>query len=49
MMKIAGLGVAFNAKARVQMEAPARLNSHSLKDILFLLGLTREDQVELLR
>ena len=49
MMMIAGLGVAFNAKARVQMEAPARLNRESLRDVLYLLGLTRGEQEELLQ
>jgi len=49
MMGIAGLGVAFNAKQKVQLEAPARLNSNSLLDILYLLGLTKEEQEELLR
>lgn len=49
MMGIAGLGVAFNAKARVQMEAPARLNSESLLNVLYLLGLSKAEQDELLR
>ncbi|KAF2493319.1 phosphoserine phosphatase serb [Lophium mytilinum] len=49
MMSVAGLGVAFNAKARVQMEAPARLNSQSLLDILYLLGISKEEQEVLLR
>ena len=49
MMGVAGLGVAFNAKPKVQLEAPARLNSNSLLDVLYLLGLTKEEQEELLR
>src|SRR5215469_12935480 len=49
MMGVAGLGVAFNAKQKVQLEAPAKLNSNSLLDILYLLGLTKEEQEELLR
>jgi phosphoserine phosphatase len=49
MMGVVGLGVAFNAKQKVQLEAPARLNSNSLLDILYLLGLTKEEQEELLR
>ncbi|KAK7706107.1 Phosphoserine phosphatase [Botryosphaeria dothidea] len=49
MMAIAGLGVAFNAKARVQMEAPARLNSESLLNVLYLLGFSKAEQEELLR
>ena len=48
MMAVAGLGLAFNAKSRVQMEAPARLNSHSLMDVLYLLGLGAAEQRELL-
>ncbi|KAB2580231.1 Phosphoserine phosphatase SerB [Lasiodiplodia theobromae] len=49
MMGIAGLGIAYNAKARVQMEAPARLNSESLLDVLYLLGFSKSEQEELLR
>ncbi|KAF2138532.1 uncharacterized protein K452DRAFT_290668 [Aplosporella prunicola CBS 121167] len=49
MMGIAGLGVAFNAKARVQMEAPARLNQESLLNVLYLLGITKAEQDELLK
>lgn len=48
MMALAGLGLAFNAKSRVQMEAPARLNSRSLMDVLYLLGLGAAEQRELL-
>jgi phosphoserine phosphatase len=47
MLGTAGLGVAWNAKPRVQMEASARLNGESLLDLLYLFGLTREE-VELL-
>lgn len=49
MMGLAGFGLAFNAKPKVQQEAPARLNSTSLLDVLYLLGFTREEQEELLR
>ena len=48
MMAITGLGLAFNAKSRVQMEAPARLNSRSLMDVLYLLGVGAAEQRELL-
>lgn len=48
MMKVAGLGVAFNAKPKVQLAAPARVNSSSLLDILYLLGFTKEEQDRLL-
>lgn len=47
MMEAAGLGVAWNAKPRVQMEADARLNGSSLLDLLYLFGFTREE-IELL-
>ncbi|KAL1859728.1 Phosphoserine phosphatase [Diaporthe australafricana] len=43
MMDTAGLGVAWNAKPRVQMEAGARLNGDSLLDLLYLFGFTREE------
>ncbi|RYP82509.1 hypothetical protein DL769_001615 [Monosporascus sp. CRB-8-3] len=43
MLGTAGLGVAWNAKPRVQMEASARLNGESLLDLLYLFGFTRED------
>jgi phosphoserine phosphatase len=47
MMWTAGLGVAFNAKPRVQQQAPTRLNSSSLMDVLYLLGLTEQEAREL--
>ncbi|OAA47083.1 phosphoserine phosphatase [Metarhizium rileyi] len=43
MLGKAGLGVAWNAKPRVQMEADARLNSKSLLDLLYLFGFTAEE------
>ncbi|KAK0628168.1 HAD-like domain-containing protein [Bombardia bombarda] len=43
MMEAAGLGVAWNAKPMVQMEADARLNGDSLLDLLYLFGLTAEE------
>ncbi|RYP53233.1 hypothetical protein DL768_001737 [Monosporascus sp. mg162] len=43
MLGTAGLGVAWNAKPRVQMEASARLNGESLLDLLYLFGFTSED------
>jgi len=48
MMGVAGLGVAFNAKEKVQREAPARLNSTSLMDVMYLLGYSKEEQEKLL-
>ena len=44
-----GLAVAFNAKAKVQLEAPNRINSTSLKDLLFLLGKDQKEIDELTR
>jgi phosphoserine phosphatase len=49
MMKAAGLGVAFNAKPLVQMEAKARLNGDSLLDLLYLFGFTAEEIQTLIR
>ncbi|KAJ4153961.1 hypothetical protein LMH87_010426 [Akanthomyces muscarius] len=43
MLDKAGLGVAWNAKPRVQMEAAARLNGDSLLDLLYLFGFTAEE------
>ncbi|ODA83601.1 hypothetical protein RJ55_02116 [Drechmeria coniospora] len=43
MLEKAGLGVAWNAKPRVQMEADARLNGESLLDLLFLFGFTSDE------
>ena len=41
MLGQAGLGVAVNAKERVQREAGARLNGRmALLDVLFLMGMT---------
>lgn len=47
MLHAAGLGVAWRAKSKVQLEAPTRINGESLVDILYLLGLEREDILEL--
>ena len=48
MLKEAGLGVAWRAKSKVQLEAPTRLNGESLVDILYLLGLGGGDVKELI-
>jgi len=47
MMHKAGLGVAFNAKSTVQLEAPCRINSKTLMDVLYVLGLSKEEQGQL--
>lgn len=49
MMGAAGLGVAFNAKPVVQMEAEARLNGDSLLDLLHIFGLTAEEMQTLIQ
>ncbi|KAK3695908.1 Phosphoserine phosphatase [Vermiconidia calcicola] len=43
MMHAAGLGIAFNAKPKVQEAAPARLNSPTLLDIMYILGFTKQE------
>ena len=44
MLQTAGLGVAWRAKSKVQMEAPARLNvGESMLDLAYLLGLTKRE------
>ncbi|CAG8537570.1 13123_t:CDS:2 [Ambispora gerdemannii] len=43
MLGKAGLGIAFNAKPRVQEKARTRINQHSLKYVLYLLGYTEEE------
>lgn len=48
MLWAAGLGVAVNAKPKVQLDAPGRLNGRmALEDLLFLLGKTADDVEEL--
>ena len=47
MLHAAGLGVAWRAKSKVQLEAPTRINGESLVEILHLLGLDSEDIAEL--
>lgn len=47
MMEAAGLGVAWNAKPRVQMEASARINGDSLLDLLHLFGFNAEEVQQL--
>ncbi|RPA74578.1 phosphoserine phosphatase serb [Ascobolus immersus RN42] len=52
MMAKAGLGVAVNAKVKVQREAPVRVNplgGKGLQEILYLMGLSDVDIEELLR
>ncbi|KAK5733609.1 Phosphoserine phosphatase [Elasticomyces elasticus] len=49
MMHAAGLGVAFNAKPKVQAAAPARLNTESLLSVAFMLGCTGEQIADVLK
>jgi phosphoserine phosphatase len=49
MMGVAGLGVAFNAKVKVQRNAPTRLNSPTMLDLLYLLGFNADDISHLLQ
>ncbi|KAI8909380.1 HAD-like domain-containing protein [Powellomyces hirtus] len=47
MLAAAGLGIAFNAKPKVQKEARARINQTSLRNVLYLLGYTDDDAKQL--
>lgn len=48
MMMAAGLGVAVNAKKKVQREAPTRVNGEgALGDVLFLMGFTGDEMDDL--
>lgn len=49
MLNEAGLGVAWRAKSKVQLEAPTRLNGESLVDILYLMGFSERDIKELIK
>lgn len=48
MMYKAGLGIAFNAKPTVQAEAPCRINTKTLRDVLYILGLSEDEQSQLI-
>jgi len=47
MLGKAGLGIAFNAKARVREQADTHINQQSLESILYLLGLSEREMTEL--
>lgn len=49
MLAESELGVAFNAKPKVQQQAKARINQPSLINILYLLGYSGSDILHLLR
>lgn len=42
-MGVSGFGIAWNAKPKVQAEAPCQLNSKTLLDALYVLGYTDEE------
>lgn len=42
MMQVAGWGIAWNAKPKVQKEAPCCLNTKSLQDVLYIMGFNDE-------
>jgi phosphoserine phosphatase len=46
MLEVAGLGIAFNAKAALRAAADAALNVPFLDTVLFVLGIPREEIVE---
>ena len=43
MLRVAGLGVAFNAKPVVRAQADTSVNVPYLDTVLFLLGISREE------
>lgn len=47
MMSVGGWGVAWNAKPKVQKEAPCCLNTKSLQDILYIMGFSDSEIVGL--
>lgn len=47
MLQRAGLGVAFNAKPKVQSVSKARVNQPSLRNVLYLMGLDDQQIIDL--
>jgi len=47
MLGRAGLGIAFNAKARVREQADFHINQQNLDSILYLLGLSEREMAEI--
>lgn len=47
MLGKAGLGIAFNAKARVREQADFHINQQNLDSILYLLGLSEREMAEI--
>jgi len=48
MMSVAGFGIAWNAKPKVQKMAPCCLNTDSLQDILYIMGYSDEEIIHLI-
>jgi len=48
MMGVAGLGIAFNAKHTVVIDAPSSIQTPNIQDILFVLGFSEAEQKELI-
>lgn len=49
MMHKAGLGIAFNAKPKVQQQAPVKLNADGLLDVAYILGYCADELMDLLQ
>jgi phosphoserine phosphatase len=47
MLASAGLGIAFNAKPKVQQQAQVRINQPSLLNVLYILGFSDDEILEL--
>jgi phosphoserine phosphatase len=47
MMSVAGFGIAWNAKPKVQQLAPAKLNTENISDIFYILGYDDDEIREL--
>ena len=47
MLGRAGLGIAFNAKARVREQADFHINQQNLDSILYLIGLSEREMAEI--
>lgn len=48
-MGVAGFGIAWNAKPKVQEAAPCKLNTKSLRDAFYVFGYTDDEIVQLLK
>lgn len=48
MMSVAGFGIAWNAKPKVQKMAPCCLNTDSLQDILYIMGYSDDEIKQLI-